>query len=350
MKIIYIADGGETYDMSRFYLTQRRLLGGFIRNGHNAILFSVKFMRKHLGWLPSRWVGTQAVNAKLIDFARNFRPDLMVLHHAHAIQPETLAELRRLLPALRIGQISVDALFAPGNVGRLLHKIDQVDATFVTTGGPVLRQFARKGAVAGFMPNPVDPSIDIHRSFAADDQRWELFLALTGAEGDDRRRTLPEAIKQAIPDLRFAYYSHAAGQNLWGTDYVDTLGATRMGLNLSYTEKGAGAVPAEALHMYSSSRIAQYVGNGLLLLLRAGHGLEALFTAEEAAFYEEADDLIDRIRFFRADDAARRRIAERGWRRAHDSYNERQVAQYIVDVTTGRPLSMQYGWDTTLYR
>ena len=43
-----------------------------------------------------------------------------------------------------------------------------------------------------------------------------------------------------------------------------------------------------------------------------------------------------------------KKIAENGWRRAHEIFSETVVAQWILDRTFDRPLSQTYAWPTEI--
>ena len=52
------------------------------------------------------------------------------------------------------------------------------------------------------------------------------------------------------------------------------------------------------------------------------------------------------MRYFKANDAARRAVAEQGWRRTHEMFDATRVARYLVERAFGEPLSEAYPWPT----
>ena len=68
------------------------------------------------------------------------------------------------------------------------------------------------------------------------------------------------------------------------------------------------------------------------------------------AFYWDVDELVDKVRFFTANEDARYQVARRGQEKYRAIFNERLVARYIEDVTFGKPLAHDYAWPTTVYR
>jgi spore maturation protein CgeB len=85
--------------------------------------------------------------------------------------------------------------------------------------------------------------------------------------------------------------------------------------------------------LYSSSRIAELMGNGILTLTPRGAGLEGLYAEDEIAYYGDLDDLAEKVRYFSSHDAERIAIARKGWERNHRDYSGTEVARFIVDLT-----------------
>ena len=93
--------------------------------------------------------------------------------------------------------------------------------------------------------------------------------------------------------------------------------------------------PEAPIHrLYSSDRIAQLLGQGVLTLTPARSGMEALYEDGVVAWASRAE-LAEAMARLMGDDAARRRIAETGWRIAHARTSSAQVADWIAAVALG---------------
>ena len=88
------------------------------------------------------------------------------------------------------------------------------------------------------------------------------------------------------------------------------------------------------------------MGNGLLAFSDRRFSLDRLFDDDEMVFYESDDDLVEQLKRHLSDDGLRRRMAENGWRKAHEHLNERKATQYIIDVLFRERLSHPYIWPT----
>ena len=49
------------------------------------------------------------------------------------------------------------------------------------------------------------------------------------------------------------------------------------------------------------------------------------------------------------DEATRQHIAQKGWHRAHQDFNERRVAAFIIETTFRQKASQDYAWPTSLW-
>lgn len=77
-----------------------------------------------------------------------------------------------------------------------------------------------------------------------------------------------------------------------------------------------------------SYRLFDLPGNGVMQISDGGRQLDDFFrVGEEVERYAGVDDLIDRIRFYLANDAERQRIALNGFRRVHAEYRYAAVMQ-----------------------
>jgi spore maturation protein CgeB len=123
--------------------------------------------------------------------------------------------------------------------------------------------------------------------------------------------------------------------HVFGADYFTELLAARMGLNYSRDNNQ---------YLYSSDRMAQYMGNGLLTFIDRATGFGELFSEQEVVFYDTTSELAEKIRHYATHDHERQTVARQGWEKIHREWNSEKVAQYILDTTGGTPLQEQYHW------
>jgi hypothetical protein len=324
---------------------ERKLTNGLIRNGHQVIAFSdreVAMAGSPFG--ATRAGGLGYANRALADLCTAVEPDVLILGQTDVVRPQTVADVRARLPAMRVLQWSVDALFEPGNVERLTRNLPVVDATLVTTAGDALALLMRSEKRVGFLPNPVDFSIERGRNHLRAELPFDLFYAcgnpadLRDVGGrawdmDDFARTL----MQALPTLKPRWVGLMGQPTLGAAAYQRAIESAALGLNVS---RRTGQL------LYSSDRIAHLAGNGLAILIERSSGYDRLFTDDEMAFFSTCDDLVDQIDRLVKDPARRVAIAAAGRARYHELFNEQRVAAYALDVALDRLDPSAYPWPT----
>ncbi len=340
MNILYVGSCQGFREAGRSYYIPKKLVNGFTRNGHNVYVFNDRDFARFANIFRSRKWGIAPMNRKLLEICEDFAPDLIVLGHCEMVSNETLNAIRDICLGVKIVYRNVDPLIHTQNVKDIKRRVGVVDGIFITTAGESLRQFESDGGFVAFMPNPVDRAVDTVRSFEQDCSH-DLFFAGGSLGERDERRELVKSLRSKRPDLRFSV--HGGGLNndyLFGKAYMKRLSESKMGLCLNRTYD---------YHWYSSDRMSQYMGNGLVTLLRRGTGFEEYFGEEDLAYYADEEELLRKIDAFLSDDALRRRVAENGWRKIHEAFSAEKVTQYILDMTYGDKPSFDCCWPATRY-
>ena len=109
-----------------------------------------------------------------------------------------------------------------------------------------------------------------------------------------------------------------------------------MGLNLSR---------GEAIKYYSSDRITQIVGNGLVCLIDEKTQYRNFFNDKEMVFYNNVSDLSEKIEKLTNDDKLRRKIAKKGKEKYMKYFNSDLVAKYIIEKNLNINNKKRYFWE-----
>ena len=352
LRILHVGNGNEKHRGQRFYDVGRKLQHGLIRAGHNALFFSDRDVARSSGTAGTKWRGAERCNERLVEVARHFQPQMLLLGHADIITNETLAALRTAKPDLRIAQFNVDPLFRPENDAAIRARIPYLDASFITTGGSILKRYTTPQHEAAYIPNPIDPALETHRVFEHASTPYDLFYAVratttTGSQEGNDRLLIPRYVRDQLPELRCHFHGFDGAPELFGAAFYHAIGACTMGLNLSHktTTKGTLIVASEEEKtLYSSDRLSQYLGCGLLTFTERGFAQERLFSEEEMVFFSSYEELAEKLRFYLTHPEARQRIARHGWLKAHTRMNATLIASYMVEVTMQLPRSHAYSW------
>jgi hypothetical protein len=344
--ILHVANFGSRAKGAFLHKVEHKITNGLIRNGHQVACLSDREIARPNSALRLGAIGGRGrVNRVIGEFCRAMRPEVLFLGHADLIEPATISALRADLPQLRVLQWNVDPMFMPENVARLVSKLEVVDATLVSTAGEALAPLRRTGKLLGFLPNPVDFSIERGRNHETAELSYDLFLAagrpdrplrVIGGKAWNLDDLIAE-LRRRLPGLRTLTPGLQGAPNLGGAAYQQAAESAALGLNISRRDDYL---------LYSSDRIAQLCGNGQVVLTPRATGYGQLFSEGEMVFFDGLDDLAEAIAGLIAEPERRMRIAAAGRARYHALFNERVVAAYMLDVALGRADPAAYAWPT----
>ena len=125
-------------------------------------------------------------------------------------------------------------------------------------------------------------------------------------------------------------------QPIWADHYFKTISNAKMGLNLSR---------GEAIKYYSSDRITQIVGNGLVCLIDEKTEYRNFFNEQEMVFYRNTSDLSEKILKLSSDDKMRKKIGKKGKEKYMKYFNSDLVSKYIIDKTLGITSKDRFLWE-----
>ena len=321
--------------------TGRKLYNGLIRGNHKVIEFSDRDIANYEAPFRIRNLGLIIANRRLVETCDNFRPEFILLGHCDIISNKSLLEIKRLVPAVKIAYRNVDPLWETRNIDKIRLRMPVVDAIFVTTGGDTLKQFRTGSNMVAYIPNPADPSIEDQDNSAKNYFDRDLLFCGVGNPTDDRYGFVRDLHAALDGKLKFDSFGIHGAAAVWGKKYDDVLAGSKMGLNLNRFE---------GWPLYSSARISQLMGNGILTFLSSKGRLQRFFSDKHAVFFDTIDDLIIKVLEYNADDARRRETAGTGRKFYQEHFSGRRVAQFIIETTLEMNFSHDYIWRDELYR
>ncbi len=332
LRILHVTNFNERLDGRLFFNTGRRLNNGFIRLGHSVLGFSDRDIQKYYKSIGDI-KGKKTLNDKLKKTCYNYKPDLIVTGHADLISKDQIQELKEDNPNTKFAQWFLDPLNKKGpdferNKERILDKIDVMDASFITTSPSVLN-FLPKGEKNYYIPNPSDHSFETLNNFKKSCS-VDVFFALSHgvhrgrlkSGKEDDRIVFLDKLQKATADVKFDLYGINNVQPIWADHYFKTISNAKMGLNLSR---------GDAIKYYSSDRITQIVGNGLVCLIDEKTQYRDFFKDDEMVFYKNLSDLSEKIMKISKDDNLRKKIAKRGKEKYMKFFNSTKVANFIIN-------------------
>ena len=346
LRILHITNFNERLDGRLFFNTGRRINNGLIRLGHSVLGFSDRDIQKYYKSFGDI-KGSKTLNEKLRKTCYNYKPDLIVLGHADLISADQIGELKDDYPDVRFSQWFLDPLNKNGpdferNKNRILDKIKYMDASFITTCPSVLK-FLPNNKKNFYIPNPADDSFETLNNFKKD-CNIDVFFALSHGvhrgvlkvgKIDDRIKFITN-LTNITPNIKFDIYGLNKVQPIWADHYFKTIENAKMGLNLS---RGA------PIKYYSSDRITQIVGNGLVCLIDEKTQYKNFFSNKEMIFYKNTSDLSEKIIKISNDEKLRKSIAKAGKEKYLKHFNSTKVSEFIIEKTLDIKNNKRYFWE-----
>lgn len=278
----------------------------------------------------------------LFSSLKKFKPEIILLGHVN-LSDEIIKNIKDICPDAKILAWYVD----PPEMHRLerYKKLEEyIDILFMTTGGETLKKLKsnfKKIPKFAFFPNPTDESMDFYRSF--DNDRYEYDVMYCGSDSRYKNRSsFLEKVIELTPSLRWFVAGSLGKPKVYGAKYYNILASTQFGINISKFS------PNE-FHLYSSDRISQLTGNGVLNFNQTFPGISKLFNSNEIIKFRDADDLASLLNYYHANQDEARKIAKAGFERAHRSYSAKRITKYLLE-SISENFSEDYEWMEEVYK
>ena len=346
LRIMHVTNFNERHDGRLYFNTGRRINNGFIRLGHSILEFSDRDIQKYYKNYRDL-SGSKKMNEKLIKTCYNFKPDLLILGHADLVSAMTLSNLKSDYPNLKIAQWFLDPLNKDGpdyekNKKRILDKYEFFDANFFTTSPDVLKFLPNSGKNF-FIPNPSDESFETLSNYKKH-CNVDVFFALShgvhrgvlkSGKFDERALFIDELMHKT-ENTKFDIYGLNEVQPIWADHYFKSISNAKMGLNLSR---------GKPIKYYSSDRLTQIIGNGLVTLIDENTGYQDFFNKNEMVFYKNINDLSEKIARISNDEKLRVSIARAGKIKYMKYFNSNLVADFIINKTLNLKNKKKNYWE-----
>jgi len=342
-KILHITNFNERHNGRLFYNTGRRLNNGFVRLKHSVLTFSDRDILSNYRSINDI-DGSKTLNNKLLKVISNYLPDIIIIGHADLIKKETLSFVKKNYPNIKFAQWFLDRMDSEwkNNRTRFLHKMELMNCSFCTTSPDILK-FPKKHSVF-FIPNPADESFENLNLYKNKYFNNDIFFGMshgvhrgTLKKGKfDKREIFLNKLIKKIPNIKFDLYGMNNNQPIWADNYKSEISKSKMALNLSQ---------GHATKYYSSDRITQLIGNGLLTFIDKKTKLNKFFNDDEVVFYNSIDDLSKKILKYSENHKLRIKIAKNGQKKYLKYFNSTLVADYIIKKTFNINYKKLFYWE-----
>ena len=149
-------------------------------------------------------------------------------------------------------------------------------------------------------------------------------------------KSLLKELTKKNNNIKFDIYGMDNKQPVWADDFKNKVKLSKMALNLSQ---------GKPLKYYSSDRIAQLIGNGILTFVEESTKLNRIFSNKEVVFYKNIKDLSKKIETLMNNDPLRIKISRAGYNKYHRYMNSNVVAEYIINKIFKINSQKKYLWE-----
>ncbi len=313
-------------------LVSRKLNKGFIRNGHDVLVFSYLLQMKALSFLPgkmwSRKYFMKKTDQLCCNILKSYQPDLVVFPGYRLITHDTISKLKEVLPNTFFAGLYYDQLEDMTDDFVSTNKL--MDAFMATGAGePLARVASKSGNIpSAFIPNPCDP--DIERPYPdshmpATEILFPGKFSHTGYAHDGNREPL---LKLLAKDYGLVNYGNGINPSIWGMDYYGAISKTKIALSININNN---------FPMYHSGRLINYLSCGAFAVASYVPKSELLFEDHKhLRYFHSNDECVELIKYYLKNENERKTIASAGMEYVHKTFNCQRIAKDIIDfLTTG---------------
>ncbi len=329
LKILHLTNFNRRFDGRLQYNTGRRLNNGFVRLGHNVLTLSDRDII-HDSKSLTDFTGKKNLQNKIKENFINFKPDCIILGHADSISADTLNFIKNEKPNIKISQWFLDPIGkgTPDSIKnnkRISNNNDLIDFTFLTSCPSLL---TNKINNSFFIPNPSDISFEVLKNYENNCDNDVFFAMSHGVHRGtlkrgkfDKRETFINKLIKKLPNFSFDIYGMNNIQPVWGNNFIKAISKSQMGINLSR---------GKPVKYYSSDRIAQLIGNGLLTFVDVKTKFNDFLSENELVFYSDMDDLTYKLKKYKKDKKESKRIAKNGRNIYLKYFNSTIVSDFML--------------------
>jgi hypothetical protein len=193
------------------------------------------------------------------------------------------------------------------------------------------------------MPNPSDESFEILKNYENKCEN-DIFFAMSHGvhRGElkkgkfDDRELFINKLKKLNKEISFDIYGMNNVQPVWGDNFIQAISNSSMGINLSR---------GQPVKYYSSDRIAQLLGNGLLTFVDQKTQLGDFLTNDQIIVYKNLDDLSYKLNKYKKDRKDAKRIAKNGKSVYLKNFNSTIISDFILSKLFDYKSKNRFIWE-----
>ena len=345
LKIVHCSTFVEFRNGYVFYSMDRKITHGLIQNGHMVYNFSFRDnakINRPLGIFKS--LGVKKMNQNLIKTCINIRPDILLLGKAEMIEVETITEIKRLIPNIKIIQWFVD--FLSSEKPMFFDRFNLIDA-FFQTNATKLKELSYKypNTLFSYMPNIADPAFENIK----DTKKKYDIIYIARDKKEDARAQFSVLLKEFCEqnNLTVKMYGSAGNPGIFGDAYQQAIAQAKIAINFNRKDKVFDGPDSRVLG--SSDRMNHFMGCGTCTFSPRIKGLDKLYKEHEhVVYFNDAEDCFEKIIYYLKNNNYES-VASKGQQNAFKVSNAKRVTKFILQTALNMRFDEKYEWDNEIY-
>lgn len=269
--------------------------------------------------------------------------DIIFISKGEILKPELLKEIKKNGTRIILWHGDIHSNIY-NNVEKWLENLlPYIDCFFLSQGGNILKNYfdIGKPKIASFYFNPSNPLLLNEYNFKLEKIRNITFTARFSKLADSKRSKVINYLKTR-DDVSFFGDSHKSllfnilsrinhrltgkyfdMNEVRGLDYVKVIKESKIGIGVNLKEN---------IPYYTSDRLTHYMMFGTFFMTYYFPNIRDLFSENELVYYENIEDLNDKINFYLKNEYEREKIARNGQKKILEEYNTKNIVKMMLEI------------------
>lgn len=345
LKIVHCANFSYFKNGEVFYATDRKVTHGLMSQGHFVYDFSYRDQAKAQRFLGFKKKSVEKANQDLIETCKNIEPDVLLLAKAENIYPQTLKEIKKHFPNIKIIKWFVDFLERENK--QFFEQFKYIDSFFATSAEG-LQELSTQypHMLCAYMPNITDMAFD---KKLENKKEYDVIYVARDHKEDVRHQFAVELEKFCKKEhISLKLYASLGNPPIFGNEYYKAISKAKIAINFNRTDRLDGENPNKL--MSSSDRMNHFMGTGTCTFSPVIKGLDSLYKDnEDIIYFKGMQDCFEKIKYH-LHNKEFSQIATNGNKKVYQISNTKKVTSFILELTFEKSFSYDYEWKSLMFQ
>jgi len=287
------------------------------------------------------------LNQKLLPAIAKFNPELLWVEKVTTIWYSTYCDIKAQFPHLKIIYYSEDDIYIPNNRSKYLKNSFPIFDLIYTTKPRNVQELPQLGARRVFcIYQAYDRNVHRPRSLTAEDsKKWGADVAFIGTFERDRAEKMlflaQQGIKVRIWGANWSKWKdkhfnlQVEAQGVYNENFIKVINATKV--NLNFLRKANR-------DQHTSRSLEIPACSSFMLAERTDEHLHLFVEGKEAEFFDSSTELLEKVKFYLAQNQQRETIAYAGRQRCINSgYSHHERLKIMLEQVRDLPKNSLLG-------